>query len=275
MWNDRKPVSPDQRPASLSAVDGAAIKALAVEVAQRRPVLFLDYDGTLTPIVIRPDAAKLHPDMRGRVQRLAAHCPVAVISGRDLEDVRALVGLPGLIYAGSHGLDIDAPSGRALLGEPFRPALERAIARLQGELASVPGALVQPKRYAVTVHTREVEPGDKPIIHDIVRAVLGQEPELRYMAGKEVHELRPAFDWDKGKAIRHLLDTEGMSAHYPVFIGDDVTDEDGFRAVKDIGLGIRVAEEPASTAAQVTFPNIPSVGAFLDHLADALGQLSP
>ncbi|QJE72608.1 trehalose-phosphatase [Aerophototrophica crusticola] len=259
----------NQTPAAL---DDAGLTRLAREIAAANPVFFLDYDGTLTPIMPRPEMAQLDPDMRLRVERLAGRCPVAVVSGRDLENVRQMVGIPGIAFAGSHGLDIDAPSGRQRLGEPFRPALKRAIPALEGALAGIEGALVEPKLYAVTVHTRLVDPALKPRVGEVVHDVLAGEPTLRHMAGKEMHELRPELDWDKGKAILHLIEAEGWGGHYPVVLGDDVTDEDAFIAVKGRGLGIRVDDGSGRpTAATVVLPDIPSVGRFLDAVVAALG----
>lgn len=256
---------------SPAALDEAGLTRLAQQVAAANPVFFLDYDGTLTPIMPRPEMASLEPDMRQRVERLARLCPVAVVSGRDLENVRRLVGVPGLAFAGSHGLDIDAPSGRQRLGEPFRPALERAIPALEAALAGIGGALVEPKLYAVTVHTRLVDPALKPRVGEVVHEVLAGEPTLRHMAGKEMHELRPELDWDKGKAILHLVEAEGWAGRYPVVMGDDVTDEDAFVAVRGRGLGIRVDDGSGrATAATVVLPDIPSVGRFLDAVVAAL-----
>lgn len=257
---------------SPSTLDDAGLARLAREVAAAKPAFFLDYDGTLTPIMPRPELASLDPAMRDRVERLAALCPVAVVSGRDLENVRRLVGVPGLIFAGSHGLDIDAPSGRERLGEPFRPALERVIPRLERALAGIEGALVEPKLYAVTVHTRLVDPALKPRVGEVVHEVLSAEPTLRHMGGREMHELRPELDWDKGKAILHLIEAEGLGSHHPVVLGDDVTDEDAFAAVRGRGLGIRVEDGSGRpTAATVVLPDIPSVGRFLDAVIDTLG----
>lgn len=248
----------------------ADIEALAVRMAGALPFLFIDYDGTLSEIAPRPELAVLAPSMKSRLAAVAAKCPVAVVSGRDLEDVRSLVGLPGLIYAGSHGLEIALPSGRLRLGEAHGAAIARAGAALRRALSPIDGALVQPKRYAVTVHTRLVDPAAKADVAASVRAVLSAEPTLRWMGGKEMHELRPAMPWDKGAAILRILDAEGAGGRYPVYIGDDITDEDAFTALEGCGTGILVGDHGAPTAADVRLPDVAAVEALLARLAELL-----
>jgi trehalose-phosphatase len=124
-----------------------------------RPAVFLDYDGVLAEIVTDPGAAVLTPPRREAVAALAARCPVAVVSGRDLPDVRDLVALDGLVYAGSHGFDIAGPDGLAgadVGADAYLPALAEAEGRLTRVLSAVPGLRVERKRFAVTVHTRNV-----------------------------------------------------------------------------------------------------------------------
>ncbi|HEY6321596.1 MAG TPA: trehalose-phosphatase [Thermoanaerobaculia bacterium] len=250
---------------------------IAGRLAGRRLALFLDYDGTLSPIVERPELALLPAAARGVLRRLAARMPVAILSGRLREDVAALVGLPQLIYAGSHGFDIAGPplaSGGAAAGEsppapapPLRhevgqdvPARMAGVAeRLRRELAGIDGVLVEDKRFAVAVHYRLVEVRDLPRVEaaaDRAAADPG-DPEdgcerLRKTGGKKVWELRPDVDWDKGRALLWLLGRLGLDRPdaVPIFLGDDVTDEDAFAAVASRGgIGILVAEEPRATVA--------------------------
>ncbi|ACI98816.1 trehalose-phosphatase [Rhodospirillum centenum] len=265
------PRSAPQTAVSAGPLDDAGIAALADRLAGSDPALFLDFDGTLTEIVQRPDLAELGEAMRGRLRRLARLVPVAIVSGRDLDDVRTRVGVEGLIYAGSHGFDIDAPSGRHRRGEDYRPALERAGSALEQALAGIPGALVERKRYAVAVHTRLVEEARKPEVADAVRSVAATEPQLRRTGGKELVELRPDLPWDKGRAVLHLIGTEGLGASFPVYVGDDLTDEDAFAALRDRGMGILVGDHGHPTAAAAMLPDIPAVGHLLDALSARLG----
>lgn len=247
---------------------------LEERLAGRTPVLFLDYDGTLTPIVERPELAVLSPEMRQTVSALAERFPVVIVSGRGREDVARLVGVESLIYAGSHGFDIAglAAGGRPIRHEVagrFRPALRQAANDLKTALASVPGVLVEDKRFAVAVHYR-LAPADR--IADIEAAVdraLASCPDLKKTGGKKVFDLRPAIEWDKGKAVLWLLEALDLRGDevVPIYIGDDTTDEDAFRALGDRGLTILVTREPRPTAAAYTLQDPGEVGDFLRRIA--------
>ena len=128
----------------------------------RESMLFLDYDGTLSPIVSDPGAARLVDGAAEALELVAEVCPVAILSGRDLADVRSRVDIPGLWYAGSHGFELTGPDGTYHQNEAaavFVPILERAAAELSQSLAQIPGVRVEHKRFAVAVHYREVATG--------------------------------------------------------------------------------------------------------------------
>lgn len=254
-------------PSALDAFDD-----FVAAFAGRRPAVFLDYDGTLTPIVSRPDLAVLEDSVRGGVARLAGLCPVAVVSGRDLDDVAGLVDLADLVYAGSHGFDIRGPDLRVRIGAEQAPALDRAEAALKQELSAIEGALVERKRFAIAVHTRLVAPERKAAVAEAVHRQGAAQDGLRVTGGKEIHELRPDVPWDKGRAVLSLLDTLDLAGGdvLPVYIGDDETDEDAFRALAGRGTGIRVMDGPAPTAAAWRLHDPREVAVFLARLADAL-----
>ncbi|MBX6363005.1 MAG: trehalose-phosphatase [Gemmatimonadetes bacterium] len=244
---------------------------LAATLRGRRLAVFLDYDGTLTPIVDRPDLAVLSEDMRETLRRLAATWPTAVVSGRARDDVAARVGVDALNYAGVHGFDIVGPDAAGPHLE-VKPGLAPAVARVAEELrrrtAGIPGVLVEDKRFAAAVHYRLVPEARVPEVERIVDDVLARHPELRKALGKKVFELRPAIDWDKGRAVRWILSALGLDRPdvVPLYVGDDVTDEDAFRALRDHGVGLLVADTPRPTAASYSLRDVGEVREFLERL---------
>jgi trehalose 6-phosphate phosphatase len=239
--------------------------------------LFLDYDGTLTPIVARPELAVLDAAMRSALRRLAAHTTVAILSGRDLADVRAMVDTEGLWFAGSHGFDVAAPDGtRTEIEEAraHRNALRRAADDLDRAVASIPGAWVERKRFADAVHFRQVDDDLVPVLEAAVDRVAVAHPGLRRTGGKMIFELRPDIDWDKGRALWSVFDRAGLrrGAVLPVFIGDDLTDEDAFAALDAKGVGIVVADDDRLTEASYRLDDAAAVQAFLDDVASLRGE---
>lgn len=254
----------------------AALEQIKEMQAQGKEIaVFLDYDGTLTPIVRRPEQAVLSEEMRRTVKELAERCPVAVISGRDLEDVRRLVGIDSIYYAGSHGFDIAGPQGRHMQyqqGSNFLPLLDQAEADLRERLQGIAGALVERKQFSVAVHYREVNKEDVQAVEEVVDQVLAAHQGLRKGYGKKVYEVQPDIDWHKGKALLWLLEALGLDRPQvlPIYIGDDVTDEDAFKAVAERGLGMMVAEEARSSAAGYRLAAPEEVRRFLEGLAEIL-----
>lgn len=246
----------------------ACVAAIRAHARGRRLAVFLDYDGTLTPIVDRPDDARIDAAMRERVAALARRVPVAVVSGRDLEDVRRRVGVPGITYAGSHGLDIDGPEGRRDAGAAAAAAVARAAGVLREVLGGAPGVVIEPKRFGVAVHYRLAPPDTVPAIQREVDAVVAGMPGLRRHDGKMVFDVQPDVPWDKGRAVATLVDLLGGPERvYALYVGDDRTDEDAFRALGDHGTGIVVWETPRPTAAHYHLRHPEDVGALLDALA--------
>ena len=242
----------------------------------RESMLFLDYDGTLSPIVSDPDSAQLVDGAAAALELVAAACPVAILSGRDLADVRSRVGIPGLWYAGSHGFELTAPDGAYHCNDAaaaFVPILERAADELRRTLARIPGVRVEHKRFAVAVHYREVAPEH---IGELVSTThkLGQRDGLRVTSGRMLVELRPDVDWDKGTTLAWIRDRiDASGALLPIYIGDDLTDEDAFDAVKFDGIGIVVDHDEDGdrrTAAHFTLASPDQVCEFIHRGSDWL-----
>ncbi|QJQ95242.1 MULTISPECIES: trehalose-phosphatase [Halomonadaceae] len=247
--------------------------AIARRLESARPAVFLDYDGTLTPIVDRPELAVLDEAVRDTIRRLAERCTVAIVSGRDRADVERLVGLDELIYAGSHGFDIAGPDGlhkHHERAEAFLAELDSAEAQLQARLDGVEGALVERKRFAIAVHYRLVAEADRPAVEAALQAVAEVSPGLRRTGGKMIFELRPRIEWDKGRAVSWLLEVLELLGDgvMPIYLGDDETDEDAFRALRERGgIGILITREEQPTAAHYRLETPAAAGRLLQALA--------
>jgi trehalose 6-phosphate synthase/phosphatase len=246
------------RTAVASPAD-ATRRQLAPWLAQRPTVaLFLDYDGTLTPIAPRPEDARL-PEAARQTLDQAARTPnldTIIVSGRSLADIREMVGLPGLTYVGNHGFEIEGP------GISYRHAgyegAQRALAAAAEELAAldIPGAWVEPKGWTLAYHVRGVPEPERRRAARAAEKILRRR-RLRVVDGKAAIEGRPAVDWDKGRAVLHVLvcrhGADWPSRVRALYIGDDVTDEDAFRSLRGIGRSIRVAPHPAASPSQADY----------------------
>jgi len=194
-----------------------------------------------------------------------------VVSGRDLQDVRALVGIDEILYAGSHGFEIAGPAGRRIeydAGKDLLPVLDQVQKGVEAELAGVKGAQVERKKFSLALHYRNVEAHDQDRVRQAAEHALLQHRGLRVTAGKKVWDIQPDVDWNKGKALEWIMAALKLDscANLPLYIGDDVTDEDAFRAVWDGGIGIVVRDEPRLTMAEYALDNTKEVQGFLEGL---------
>ena len=255
-------------PSALNLID-----EIIAGAGGKRPAVFLDYDGTLTPIVSQPENARLADSMRQTLQELATRARVAILSGRDLDDVRHRVEIDSIVYAGSHGFDIAGPRGlRRQMATEFLLNLDMAEKELHEALDAIPGAQVERKHFSIAAHYRNAKENDVPAVERAVGAVTARHPELRRIDGKKVHELLPAIDWNKGKAVVWLLEMLGLKREKirPVYIGDDRTDEDAFRALEQRGIGVLVSEQSQPTAARYSLKDPAEVERFLRVLTARL-----
>ena len=260
-----------QRFTYISMIPSALENIQKITRSGDRLAVFLDYDGTLTPIVSRPENAWLSESMRETLRSLAARVPVAILSGRDLDDVRGRVYVDGIVYAGSHGFDIAGPGGlRRELGAAYLSVLDAAEAELREALDEIPGAQLERKHFSVAAHYRNVNEDDAARVALAVEAVAARHRELRMIDGKKVYELLPDIDWHKGKAVLWLLEALELERGnaLPIYIGDDRTDEDAFRTLENRGVGILVSERPQVTAASYSLNNPEEVERFLRTLTE-------
>jgi trehalose 6-phosphate phosphatase len=241
----------------------ADLDAALADLARRRPVLVAsDYDGVLAPLVGDPSAAVLLPGMADVLARLA-RCDgmtVALVSGRGLADLQTVSGLTGdYRWVGSHGAEFDGPLSDDLAGR--RDALAEVLAPV---VAGTPGALLEIKPASVAVHVRKV--ADRAVAAALLdEARMLVDSSLTLKPGKEVLEVA-VTDADKGTALRRLIAEVGPAS--TIYLGDDVTDEDAFRALGPSDVTVKIGD--GETDARHRVPDPAGALAVLERLADLL-----
>jgi trehalose 6-phosphate phosphatase len=260
---DLQTPSPDCLPNALEALD-----RVRGEIGGRAIAFFLDLDGTLAPIVDRPDKVLLPPTTRRVLDRLSRDHLLCLVSGRGLEDLKDRVGLQRAYYAADHGHRLVGPPDSAValeIGGEHRGRLHAAAAELEGLLATVPGALVESKGLSLSVHYRLVAPDSRRLVSRAVKRVSESFSDLSLTQGKMVYELRPPGDWNKGRATLWLLQRLAMKPHdsCPLCVGDDLTDEDMFSAIDGWGIGVLVGTPGRRTRARYRLRDPAEVASFL------------
>ena len=236
-------------------------------------LLFLDFDGTLAPIHQNPGAASMPHESRKALQALEAgdRSSVAIISGRALADLRERVRMEEIIYAGNHGLEIVGPGLHFI--EPTAAgrvdALEELARHLQVRLRHIPGVEVERKLLTASIHFRRASRSKLEEVQRTVQDALNPIVGLfQVTQGLQVFEIRPRVNWHKGLAVRWIREALGRRDALSMYIGDDLTDEDAFRALPD-GITISVGRAN-STCAQYHLEEQDSVQEFLVWLAGSL-----
>lgn len=240
-------------------------------LGQRDVFLFLDFDGTLAPIVETPDRAVLSPLLRSVLEGLQRLTSLAVVSGRALADLRSRVGVEGIVYAGNHGAEVwlDGSFVRADGAERTRGALQDLLGSLHSRLDPIPGVLIEDKGITASVHFRQVEPlheGD--VLRLFWETVRGYETSFRFTTGKKVLEIRPKDAWNKGQVVARIMELRGRGM-LPIYIGDDTTDEDAYRAIKGCGISVSIGKNAES---DYYLKDQEEVAAFLDWLSEGLSR---
>ncbi|XP_059669377.1 probable trehalose-phosphate phosphatase 2 [Cornus florida] len=279
----------NEHPSALSS-----FKDMMSATKGKRIAVFLDYDGTLSPIVNDPDRAFMSDRMRSALCEVARHFPTAIISGRSRDKVYEFVKLDEVYYAGSHGMDIMGPprqlnsydgkyqtraldnkGNEFLIFQPaqeFLPAIKEMLIELEEKTSRIQGVMIEDNRFCISVHYRQVQEEDYSILEEIVHSVLVKYSCFHFTMGKKVMEIRPSIKWNKGHALEYLLDTLGFANSddvSPVYIGDDRTDEDAFKVLQSRGQGypIIVSSIPRDTVASYSLCDPSEVLYFLIRLA--------
>lgn len=258
------------RPAPLLPL-GAELR----EVLARAPLLlFLDVDGTLAPIASRPEEAVVPAETKRAVTAVAAldDTRVALVSGRSASDARRMVAATHVWAVGNHGSEAVGPDGEEIVDDrvaPYEAVLAQAARRLEALLRPVPGVIVEDKRWSLSVHYRLADPAIVPGVQATVTRV-AVELGLTVHEGKKVFEVRAPVSVDKGTAIISLVERLGDDGATIAFVGDDRTDEDAFRAMRERypdGVTVRVVHgQDVPTLARYTLEDTNEVRAFLEEL---------
>ena len=243
-------------------------------------LLLSDYDGTLTPIAPRPREALLSAGVRKKLITLAQKpaFSVGVISGRAIAELKSMVAIAGIYYAGNHGLEIEGP-GLSYVNPTAasgRDIIKELAAQLEVELANIEGIIIQDKGLSISVHYRLVAKGKEGPVEDIVQrltAALRDKGKIVLSSGKKVWEIRPPVDWDKGKAAEFIGTKIKANLKLPrlltIYLGDDITDEDAFSVVRrPEGWSIYVGAESASSAAGYFLTSTAEVELLLSRLIE-------
>ncbi len=239
--------------------------------------LFLDFDGTLTPIRRSPDSVRLSGAAREALRHLASREDVflAIVSGRRAGEVKELTGLKDIVYVGNHGFEVTGPGPRVTF--PGALKAKKTMGRIRGELEksfrSFKGIIIEDKGVTVSVHYRMVRKGklaEAEHIFERISRPYVSAGKIAVTRGKKVWELRPPFEWNKGTTVMRLLEQKRRLLEkrvIPFYIGDDRTDEDAFRALGRGAYTVRVGKpERKSTLAAYYLRNTTEVREFLKKL---------
>lgn len=256
-----------------------------VEKIARAPrvFFFLDYDGTLTPIVNKPARAILKKATRSVLRRLSClpGVKLAVVSGRSLEDLQGMVGsIPEIIYVGNHGLEM---KGKDL---DWSHPLVRQISKIMGRiwdglergLRPVKGMLLENKTVGISLHYRLVAEGKVADLYRDFQKIMIPWVRLGLVhieEGKKVWEIRPKSRlWNKGRVVQWLLRRHRRQGSFlPVCIGDDRTDEDAFKALQKVGLTVKVTGNPRAISAAKFYIHSPDeVCSFMEQVVKIRGS---
>ncbi|MFZ2455958.1 MAG: trehalose-phosphatase [Candidatus Altiarchaeia archaeon] len=235
--------------------------------------LFLDYDGTLTPIVERPDLAVLEDKTRD-ILRAISKVPgyrLCIISGRPLEDVKKLVGLDGICFVGNHGMEAECPDLKYVNPEALkcRDAIKEIHEKLLFETKEFKGVFVENKEISEALHYRMADEKDIPEIRKIFSRVVGpylSSGKIRTAKNKKTLEVLPDINWNKGKMVLKLLEERAGGDALAIYVGDDRTDEDAFQAVGKNGISVLVSERPKKSHAGYYLKDVNEVVRFLGLL---------
>ena len=235
-------------------------------ISAAETALFLDVDGTLLDIQEEPSSVRANTELIAMLERIASELDgaLALVSGRSLPEIDRVFAPSAFPAAGAHGSEIRV-AGKALDGDPPPNVPEGVRQEAQAFAEDHDGLLLEHKSNGFSLHYRRV-PELETASRDFARGLLARlGDDFRLIDGKKVLEIAPRAH-SKGEAIRTLLEHEPFRNRRPIFVGDDVTDEDGFRAANELdGLSVRVGDI-RSSAARYCLPDVAAVHRWLEQV---------
>jgi len=256
-------------------------ESLSADIRGASHILLLsDYDGTLTPIVSRPEEAILSPEVKDKLLTLADRSAfsVGIISGRSLAEIKIMVGLGGIYYAGNHGFEIEGPGLNFTnpAAETARTEIKILVRQLSNKLNCINGVIIEDKGLSLSVHYRLVKEAEVEQVAEVFRQItlpMVNSGKIRVTSGKKVWEVRPPIEWHKGKAVetimRELKKVLEDEQPLTIYLGDDTTDEDAFRVLRcPQGWSIFVGPENPTSNAEYFLTSTQEVSAFLSRLLE-------
>jgi trehalose-phosphatase len=250
---------------------------LKKEIEEKFIFIFLDYDGTLAPIAQEPAKAVISKNTKDILRKLSKnpYCKLAIISGRALKDIKNRIGLKGIIYVANHGLEMEGPAirFRSLVPSGYAAVLKKIKQDLVAKLSQIKGVIIEDKGLVLSLHyrmvTRKYIPLVKTVFHETIIHYLVTN-KIKINSGKKVLEVKPPLRWNKGHIVSWLCARRrfvlGRDAFLPIYIGDDLTDEDAFKVVKNNGLAIFVGEPIKTSHARYYLRNPSEVMIFLKKI---------
>jgi len=260
---------------NMSSAGTASVQTRLASIGLSRLVLFLDFDGTIVPIGARPEKVRLSNVMAHALDRLGRRLPIAVVSGRPVNDLRRVMGLKHIHYVGLHGFSYATPGKRPswLAPRPSRRMVRKWKKALEAVAGKVRGAWVEDKGIAVALHDRLVAARNRRRLQrealDALR-VWVSEKQIRLLRGKRIMEALPPIDWDKGTAVMQLLQKPWARSRVPVYFGDDITDLPALRRIARSGLAIQVGSIPDAPKTCLRLANSHAVEKVLRDMAKRL-----
>jgi trehalose-phosphatase len=244
-------------------------KNIQSQIGKRDVALFLDFDGTLSEIVTDPAKAVLKDSLKELIRHCSSALKIAIMSGRDRLDVKQRIGLDNIFYVGSHGLDISGPGCFYYIVEDaqkFSEELQDATMKTIHEFQQLKGIIIERKSFSTAIHYRMTPESEEEFIRVRIFDLISKYPGLKAKKGKKVIEIFPNLKWGKGEAVKKLSEILNINSEFtlPIYIGDDLTDEDAFMEIRHKGIGIKVHESgDPKTEARYFLKNPGEVESFL------------